>query len=186
MAYEIIGNVHKIGTTESIQTRSGSTFQRRSITLIQRRFDQNTGEEFEPNFPTIDFTREKCGELDRYKPGDRVRIRFDVSGAKYLDKNTGEEKYFNSLRGFRIEPYVQPNAQTQAQYTKQTQNYAQAGQWKQPAPQPKYINQMDGTPYPYQPQQTQGYAQQQAQYPQQGAGYQQAHTSQSQGDDLPF
>lgn len=151
MAYEIIGNVHKIGTTENIQTKSGNTFQRRSITLIQRRFDQNTGEEFEPNFPTIDFTRDKCMELDRYNPGDRVRIRFDVSGAKYLDKNTGEEKYFNSLRGFRIEPFVQPQAQP-----------------------------------PYQPQQTQGYAQQQAQYPQHGVGYQKAPTSQAQGDDLPF
>lgn len=137
MAYEIIGNVHKIGTTENIQTKSGSTFQRRSLTLIQRRFDQNTGQEFEPNFPTIDFTRDKCMELDKYKPGDRVRIRFDVSGAKYLDKNTGEEKYFNSLRGFRIEPFVQPNAQPQAQYTQQPQNYAPAGQGTQPASQPQ-------------------------------------------------
>lgn len=165
MAYEIIGNVHKIGTTENIQTRSGSTFQRRSITLIQRRFDQNTGEEFEPNFPTIDFTRDKCSELDRYKPGDRVRIRFDVSGAKYLDKNTGEEKYFNSLRGFRIEPFVQPNAQPQAQYIQQPQNYAPTGQGAQPAPQ------------------QQRYAQQsQAPYPSQGGGYQQA----SPQNDLPF
>lgn len=137
MAYEIIGNVHKIGTTENIQARNGSTFQRRSLTLIQRRFDQNTGEEFEPNFPTIDFTRERCGELDRYKPGDRVRIRFDVSGAKYLDKSTQEEKYFNSLRGFRIEPYVaqqyvppmapQPMQQAGQQYVggQQPQNYPQ-------------------------------------------------------------
>lgn len=140
MAYEIIGNVHKIGTTENIQTKSGSAFQRRSLTLIQRRFDQNTGEEFEPNFPTIDFTRDKCMELDKYKPGDRVRIRFDVSGAKYLDKNTGEEKYFNSLRGFRIESYVQPQAQPPYQ-PQQTQGYAQQqtqyppqGGYQQPAP----------------------------------------------------
>ena len=146
MAYEIIGNVHKIGTTENIQTKSGSTFQRRSITLIQRRFDQNTGQEFEPNFPTIDFTRDKCMELDKYKPGDRVRIRFDVSGAKYLDKNTNEEEYFNSLRGFRIEPYVQPNAQPQAQYTQQPQNYAPAGQWQQSAPQAQGYAQQP--PYP--------------------------------------
>lgn len=132
MAYEIIGNVHKIGTTENIQARNGSTFQRRSLTLIQRRFDQNTGQEFEPNFPTIDFTRDKCMELDKYKPGDRVRIRFDVSGAKYLDRNTNEEKYFNSLRGFRIEPYVQPNAQPPQQlYSQpalQPQGYVQQPQ----------------------------------------------------------
>lgn len=151
MAYEIIGNVHKIGTTENIQARNGSTFQRRSLTLIQRRFDQNTGEEFEPNFPTIDFTRDKCMELDRYKPGDRVRIRFDVSGAKYLDKNTGEEKYFNSLRGFRIEPYVQQGTQPLPQYPQQPQNYAPAGgQWQQPAPQPQYPPQA-GYQQPQQP-----------------------------------
>lgn len=169
MAYEIIGNVYKIGTSENIQTKSGSTFQRRSITLVQRRFDPNTDEEFEPNFPTIDFTRDKCMELDRYKPGDRVRIRFDVSGAKYLDKNTGEEKYFNSLRGFRIEPYVQPNAQPQAQppyQPQQPQGYASAGQFKPTAPQP------------------QGYAQQpHPPYQPQDGGYQQAQT---QGSGLPF
>lgn len=133
MAYEIVGTVYNISTTENIQTKNGSAFHRRSLTLIQRRFDQNTGQEFEPNYPTIDFTREKCGELDRYKRGDKVRVRFDISGAKHLDKNTNEEKYFNSLRGFRIEPYVQPNSQPQ--YHQQPQNYAPAGQYQQQAPQ---------------------------------------------------
>lgn len=106
MAYEIIGTVFKIGATENVPTKSGLPFQRRSITLIQKRFDQNTGQEFEPNYPTIDFTQRGCAELDKYKQGDRVRIRFDVSGVKYNDKQTHEEKYFNSLRGFRIESFV--------------------------------------------------------------------------------
>ena len=106
MAYEIIGTVFKIGATENVPTKSGQPFQRRSITLIQKRFDQNTGQEFEPNYPTIDFTQRGCAELDKYKQGDRVRIRFDISGVKYSDKQTHEEKYFNSLRGFRIEPFV--------------------------------------------------------------------------------
>ena len=126
MAYEIIGTVLKTGTTESIQTRAGGILQRRTLTLIQRRFDQNTGQEFEPNYPTIDFTNRGCAELDRFKPGDRVRVRFDISGTKYQDRNTQEEKFFTSLRGFRIEPYVAPQQQ---------QNYAPAGQWQQPAPQ---------------------------------------------------
>lgn len=118
MAYEIIGNVHKIGTTVSVPTKSGNAFQRRSVTLIQRRFDQNTGQEFEPNYPTIDFAQRGCEELDRYKPGDRVKIRFDISGVKYNDRSTQEEKYFTTLRGFRIEPYVQQNA-PRAQYAPQ-------------------------------------------------------------------
>ena len=133
MAYEIIGNVFKIGTTENIQTKSGTAFQRRSLTLIQRRFDQNTGQEFEPNYPTIDFTQRGCAELDKYKIGDRVRVRFDISGAKYNDRQTGEEKYFNSLRGFRIEPFVSQRPQPQ-------QNYAPTGQYQpagQAAPPPQ-------------------------------------------------
>lgn len=107
MAYDIIGTVHKIGTVTTIPTRSGSALERRSITIMQQRYDQNTGEPYEPNFPTIDFTNKGCRALDQFKQGDRVRIRFDISGSRYNDKNTGEEKYFTSLRGFRIEPYVQ-------------------------------------------------------------------------------
>ena len=121
MAYEIIGTVFKIGTTENVPTKNGQPFQRRSVTLIQKRFDQNTGQEFEPNYPTIDFTQRGCAELDKYKQGDRVRIRFDVSGVKYNDKQTQEEKFFNSLRGFRIEPFVmqQPQQPVAQQYTPQ-------------------------------------------------------------------
>ncbi len=111
MAYEIIGNIYRIDKTEAIATKDGGTLLRRSVTLYQKRFDQNTGEEFEPNFPALDFTNNKCQELDKYKQGDRVRIRFDISGIKYADRQTGEERFFNSLRGFKIEPYVQHKAQ---------------------------------------------------------------------------
>ncbi len=128
MAYEIIGTVLNTGTTETFQTKSGQPFQRRSLVLIQRRFDQNTGQEFEPNYPTIDFTQRGCQDLDRFQQGDRVRVRFEVQGVKYTDKTTGEERYMNRLRGFRIEPYV-------VQQPQRPQSYAPASQWQQPAPQ---------------------------------------------------
>lgn len=155
MAYEIIGTVYKIGTTENVPTKSGQPFQRRSITLIQKRFDQNTGQEFDPNYPTFDFTQRGCAELDKYKQGDKVRIRFDVSGVRYSDKQTREEKYFNSLRGFRIEPFVmrQPQPQVvQPQYPPQggyppQQPYQ--GQYQQPA---GYPPQQPAPQQPYQPQ----------------------------------
>lgn len=166
MAYEIIGSVFKIGTTENIQTKSGGTFQRRSITLIQKRFDQNTGQEFEPNYPTIDFTQRGCEELNKYKPGDKVRIRFDISGVRYNDKNTQEERYFNSLRGFRIEPYVHQNV---PQYA------------PQPAP---------SAPQPVQPSPQQGYQQggyqQQSYYPQQPPQPQYSPQTGRRDDGLPF
>ena len=120
MAYEIVGNVLKIGTTENVPTKSGNPFQRRSLVLMQRRFDQDTGEEYEPNYPQFDFTQKWCAELDKFKNGDRVKIRFAISGSKYEDKNTREEKFFTSLRGLSIEPYVlmsrppQPKAEEKA------------------------------------------------------------------------
>ena len=138
MAYEIIGNVFKVGTTENKPTKNGGSFPIRSITLIQRRFDQNTGEEFEPNYPTLDFIKNGCAELDKFKEGDRVRIRFDVSGVKYKDKNTGEERFFNSLRGFRIEPYVAQQQQVQPQYAPQPQGYVPQQQYP---PQQGYVPQ---------------------------------------------
>ncbi len=158
MAYEIIGNVYRIGATENISTRSGGTLQRRSVTLVQKRFDQNTGEEFEPNYPTFDFANRGCAELDRFRQGDRVRIRFDISGVKYTDRNTQEEKFFTSLRGFRIEPLVagqvqpQPACAPQPQYPPQPSCQPQQGYYSQQAPQnpPQY------PPQSAQPQQAAG------------------------------
>lgn len=152
MAYEIIGTVFKIGATENVPTKNGQPFQRRSITLIQKRFDQNTGQEFEPNYPTIDFTQRGCAELDKYKQGDRVRIRFDVSGVKYNDKQTHEEKYFNSLRGFRIEPFVmqQPQQPVAPPYPSQG-SYPPQGGYPPQQPyqgQPAYQPQQPQQPFP--------------------------------------
>lgn len=154
MAYEIIGNVFQIGTTENIPTKSGNPFRRRSLILVQRRFDQNTGEEFEPNYPTIDFTQKGCDDLERFKEGDRVRIRFDISGSKYEDKTTHETKYFTSLRGYRIEPYVQPQAQhvQQPVYPPQQayqQNYQQTPPQQAMPQQPPYPPQQGNNGLPF-------------------------------------
>ncbi len=112
MAYKIIGTIHKIGETETKQGRNGSSFQRRQLIIMQRRFDRMSGEEFEPYYPTLEFGNQHCADLDRYKVGDAVQVMFEIVGMKYNDKSTGEEKYMNSLRAFRIEPYVRQNHPT--------------------------------------------------------------------------
>ena len=136
MAYEIIGSIYKIGTTENITTRNNTTLQKRSLVLKQQRYDQNTGEPFEPNYLTIDFTQMGCAQLDKYKAGDFVRVRFDVSGVKYNDKNTQEEKFFVSLRGFRIEPYKRNTVQ-ENEPANQLQNNVAPASTTQPEPEPQ-------------------------------------------------
>lgn len=133
MAYQIIGTVYRIYPTENIQTKGGNQFQKRKLVLIQRRFDSNTGEELQQNFPALEFTGIKCQELDKYNVGDRVSISFDISGNKIVDEQTREEKFFSSLRAFSIKAYVQYQPQ-------------------QPIPQPQPMPQTQTTQSPYPPQ----------------------------------
>ena len=161
MAYKILGTVELIGNTESIPTKSGGTFNKRVIILKQRRFDQNTGQEFEPNFPKLEFVNNNTSKLDNFKAGDRVKIRYDINGTKSTDKNTGEVKYITSLRGFHIEYFVMPNQQPQAPQAAPPQNYPPQGGY--PPQQPPYQGQA-----PYPPQQPAYPPQGQAPYAPQG------------------
>lgn len=160
MAYDIIGNVYKVGTPETITTKNGNTITRRSLTLEQRRYDPNTGEEFNPNYPTLEFSGKACESLNNFHQGDRVRVRFDITGVRYNDKQTGEEKSLTILRGFRVEPYVSPS---------QSQGNGQQPQYQQQPPQPyQQQYQPQAQQQQYQPQQYQ--PQQQAPFPPQYDG----------------
>lgn len=165
MAYEILGTVELIGNTESITTKSGGTFNKRVIILKQRRFDQNTGQEFEPNFPKLEFVNNNTSKLNNFKAGDRVKIRYDINGTKSTDKNTGEVKYITSLRGFHIEHFVMPNQQPQAApppaYPPQggyppQQPYQGQAPYPPQGQQPYHPHQQPMNAQPFPPQQPQG------------------------------
>lgn len=117
-AYKILGNVYKIGATEPLQSKNGTTFTRRTLTLCQIRFNPDTGEAYPPNYIELEFSGNNCPMLDQFRQNDRVQVTFDVGGSMYKDKNTGEERNITRLRAFRIERYVQQQAQ-QAQYAPQ-------------------------------------------------------------------
>ena len=151
MAYQIVGFVYKIYPTESIQTKGGNQFQKRKLVLVQRRFDSNTGEELQSNFPILEFTGIKCQELDKYNIGDKVAISFDINGNKVIDEQTKEEKFFSSLRAFGIKMYVQyqpqqpivpqpvqPTQPVQQAYPQQPPQYVSHPQY--PPAQPQYSN----------------------------------------------
>ena len=143
MANEIIGNVHRIGQTESIPTKNGSNFQRRSFVLVQHRFNQDTGEPLPDNFVQFDVTQQKCTELDKFNIGDRVRVSFAVEGRAY--EKDGKEMFFNTLRAFRVEPYVM-QSQVQSQMQAPPQQPMQQVAPPQYAPQPQQPQQAAPAP----------------------------------------
>lgn len=161
MAYEIIGTIYKIGDVENIPTNNG-TLHKRQLVLIQKRYDSNTGQEFKPNFPALEFVNEKIQQLNSFKVGDSVRVKFDISGTK-SDKN-GKESFFSSLRGFRIEYNVMPQQQPAQGYQPAPPQggYAPQGGYQQNsgyAPQGGYQSQQQsggyqqgGQPLPFPPQ----------------------------------
>lgn len=104
MANQITGKIEVIGSMKSILSKDKTkTYYSREIVLDATRRDPYTGERMFESFPSFEFSGEKCDELDNYQPGQIVTISFDVSGVKYNDKQTGEIKYFNRVRGFKIE-----------------------------------------------------------------------------------
>lgn len=117
MANTITGRIHKITPTKTIiSEKTGNTYYKREIILDASRFDQYTGEKKFDNFPMLEFGGEEgCKQLDSYNVGDLVTISFDLNGREYNDKQTGEVKYFTSVRGYKIEYAGQQPASTSSQ-----------------------------------------------------------------------
>jgi single-strand DNA-binding protein len=47
--------------------------------------------------------QDKCGLISSYKPGDRIKVNFNLKGREWKDNKTGNIKYFNSIEAWRIE-----------------------------------------------------------------------------------
>lgn len=131
MANQITGKVLYIYPTQQISSKDGSkTLTKRSIVIDCTRFDPYTGERGYENTPMMEFTGDRCAELDKFKPGQIVTISFDVQGSRYRDKDN-KEQIFTRIQAYKIEE--RPIRQT-------------AAPQQSPAPQPVQ------TPPPPQPQ----------------------------------
>ena len=87
-----------------------------------------TGERGFDNFPTLEFSGDKCAELDQFKIGEIVTVSFDLQGTKY--EKDGQTKFFTRVRGYKIE-----RRQVQQPQVLQQQYAPQGGYAPQPAPQ---------------------------------------------------
>lgn len=134
------GRICHIGQTVNFQSQNGNTYYRRTLVLDITRCDMYTGERSPyENYTSFDFDGENCRMLDGFTEGQVVTVDFALSGRKYNDKQTGEVKYFNSIRGFKVTPREQAAPVASAQPP------------VQPAPEPAY--QTGYAPVPPQPQQ---------------------------------
>ena len=113
MANAITGRIHRITPEQTITGKSGKTFTKRTLVLDAARYDTHTGEKKFDNYPSIEFSGEQMNKLDEFKEGDAVVVSFDINGREFKDEQTGEVKYFNSIRGYKVERYGGVEAKAQ-------------------------------------------------------------------------
>ena len=117
----ITGRIHSIGNTQSIASKNGGQpFQKRELVLDTTRFDPYTGEKDKyENYPMLEFSGEKCKDLDGFNVGQVVTVSFDLQG-NFFEAQDGTKKNFTRVRGYKIEaravasPQPQPQVQAQA------------------------------------------------------------------------
>lgn len=127
MANQVIGRILSISNTVQIQsTKSGSTFTKREFLLDATTYDPYTKERSEyENILSLEFSGDKCTELDRFKAGDVVTVSFVLQGRSWSTQD-GELKRMVSIRCYKIE------ARGGVSQSPQTASV------QQPAPQPTY------------------------------------------------
>ena len=96
------GRILAIGNVESIPSKNGDkTFTKRTLVLNCTR--SNFGEVYE-NYPSFEFAGRHIDDPVALKVGDIVTVSFVVQGNKYK-KDNKPEKFFNTIAGYKIEPY---------------------------------------------------------------------------------
>lgn len=104
MANQITGRITEIEQTVQIPSKSGgSSFTKREFILDATTYDPYTGERSEyENVIPLEFSGDKCAELDRYKNGDVVTVSFVLQGRSWTNQD-GELKRMASIRCYKIE-----------------------------------------------------------------------------------
>lgn len=104
MANQITGRIIEIGQTVQIPSKNGgSPFTKREFILDATTYDPYTGERSEyENIIPLEFSGDKCAELDRFNQGDVVTISFVLQGRSWTNLD-GEFKRMASIRCYKIE-----------------------------------------------------------------------------------
>jgi hypothetical protein len=87
---EVLGKVKVV----SAEIQVSATFRKRELVV--------TTDEQYPQHIMIEFTQDKSDLLNNVAVGDAVKVSINLGGREWVNPQ-GETKYFNSIRGWRIE-----------------------------------------------------------------------------------
>jgi len=86
MSYELTGTIRQINDEQTFQ----SGFSKREFVVTTR--------DKYPQEIKLEFTRERCAQLDEYQPGDPVKVLFNLRGNEY------NGRFYVNLQAWKIEP----------------------------------------------------------------------------------
>ncbi len=87
---EVIGKVKVINDVIQVS----ASFKKQELVV--------TTDEQYPQHISIEFNQDKCDLLNSLSVGDTVKVHINIGGREWTNPQ-GEVKYFNSIKGWRIE-----------------------------------------------------------------------------------
>jgi len=87
---EVIGKIKVISAEQQISP----TFRKKELVV--------TTDEQYPQSIMIEFTQDKSDLLNNFSVGENVKVSINLGGREWVNPQ-GETKYFNSIKGWRIE-----------------------------------------------------------------------------------
>lgn len=97
---EVLGKIKVISAEQQISP----TFRKRELVV--------TTDEQYPQSIMIEFTQDKSDLLNNFSVGENVKVSINLGGREWVNPQ-GETKYFNSIKGWRIEKLGEPVTQSQ-------------------------------------------------------------------------
>ena len=99
---EVSGKVKVVGAEQQVSP----TFKKRELVI--------TTDEQYPQSIMIEFVQDKSDLLNNVTVGENVKVSINLGGREWVNPQ-GETKYFNSIKGWRIEKTQTENAAAAAQ-----------------------------------------------------------------------
>jgi hypothetical protein len=102
MSYELTGKIAAIYPT----VQRTETFKTREFVVEKT---EDIGSRTITNYIKFQCVQDRTGILDRMKPGEEVKVSFNIKGTKWMKE--GRENYITNLDAWRIEAFVSAGSQ---------------------------------------------------------------------------